>query len=277
MDNRFEFQRLFPNLQWEVIMKMNDKELVNLCRSSHAMETFCNTRNWFWKERINSKFGLNSSDHTVQAMVQNNGDNWFSVYLILFKLNKLKQKLLSHLYRYSLIDLYNRKSLNLFNLQLTEVPREIGNLTKLQALYLHNNNRLTKIPREIGNLTKLKNLSLSNNQLTDIPKEIGDLANLQFLILDRNQLIEIPKAIGNLTNLQTLKLDRNQLTELPGEIGNLTNLQFLNLNNNQLTELPREISNLTNLQTLYLENNQIIDWTIIKQWLPNVNLIVNIL
>ena len=66
--NRFEFQRLFPNLQWEVLMKMDDQELVNLCRSSHAMENFCNTRGWFWRDRIQSQFGLDPTDPTIQIM-----------------------------------------------------------------------------------------------------------------------------------------------------------------------------------------------------------------
>ena len=139
MDNRFEFQQLFPDLQWEVIMKMSDQELVNLCRSSNAMETFCNTRYWFWRERIKSQFGLDSSDPTIQQMLIDNGNNWFRVYFVLVRLNKLKQKLSPRLDQYNLTDLYNLQELNLSTNQLTEVPREIGNLTNLQRLYLSNN------------------------------------------------------------------------------------------------------------------------------------------
>ena len=95
----FELQRLFPNLQWEVIIQMSDPELVNLCRSSNAMETFCNTRAWFWKERIGSQFGLASSDPIVQDMFRNKGDNWFQVYFGLVRLNKLQQKLSRYLDR----------------------------------------------------------------------------------------------------------------------------------------------------------------------------------
>ena len=166
MDNssQFEFQQLFPNLQWEVIVKMSDPELIDLCRSSHAMENFCNTRDWFWRDRIQSQFGLDTADPTIHQMLQNNENNWFRVYFLLIKLNKLKQKL--SLNRYNLIDLYNEDTLDMAYIRPTELPREIGNLTNLRILYLLNN-QLTEVPREIGNLTNLQNLSLSNNQLTD--------------------------------------------------------------------------------------------------------------
>ena len=78
MSEKFEFHQLFPDLQWEVIVKMSDQELVNLCRSSNAMENFCNTRFWFWRDRIQSQFGLDPfdpSDPTIQQMLNNNGNN----------------------------------------------------------------------------------------------------------------------------------------------------------------------------------------------------------
>ena len=187
--NRFEFQRLFPDLQWEVIVKMSDQELVNLCRSSHAMENFCNTRDWFWRDRIQSQFGLDTSVPTIQQMLIDNGNNWFRVYFVLIRLNKLKQKLSPHLNRYSLIDLYNLQELNLADKQLSEIPTEIGNLTNLQSLYL-SGNQLSEIPTEIGNLTNLQNLDLSGNQLTELPREIGNLTNLEYLYLYYNQLTD---------------------------------------------------------------------------------------
>ena len=132
----FEFQQLFPDLQWEVVMKMKDRELVNLCRSSKGMENFCNTRNWFWKARIKAQFNIDSADPTIQNILNNNGNNWFRVYFVLIQLTKLKQKLSPHLDRYSLTELYNLRNLSLINKQLTELPTEIGQLVNIYYIFI---------------------------------------------------------------------------------------------------------------------------------------------
>ena len=77
---------------------------------------------------------------------------------------------------------------------------------------------LPELPSEIGQLTKLEVLYLSRNRLTELPSEIGQLANLEVLFLSRNQLTELPAEIGQLTNLTGLDLSANQLTELSPEI-----------------------------------------------------------
>ena len=134
------------------------------------------------------------------------------------------------------------------------VPRDKKSLLALVKLNLIEN-QLTELPKEIGNLTNLKELWFSDNQLTELPKEIGNLSNLTLLTLNDNQLTELPKEIGNLSNLKELWLYRNQLTELPKEIGNLSNLTDLWLWDNQLKELPKEIGNLSNLTSILLWNN----------------------
>ena len=137
---------------------------------------------------------------------------------------------------------------------LTELPKEIGNLTNLTALYLWDNN-LTELP--IGNLTNLTALGLGGNNLTELPKEIGNLTNLTMLDLTNSNLTELPKWIWNLTNLRELHLKSNNLTELPKKIGNLINLTTLDLWDANLTELPKEIWSLTNLTTLHLRDNNL--------------------
>ena len=169
-------------------------------------------------------------------------------------------------------------SLDLSNLNLTTLPKEIGRLTSLQALSLTNNqlstlpkeiyqlgnlqglflsdNMLSALPKEIGQLPSLQWLSLSNNRLTTLPKEIGQLTNLEGLYLNKNQLADLPKEIGQLTNLRGLSLSNNMLTTLPKEIGQLSNLQGLGLSGNMLTTLPEEIGQLSNLRGLFLCNNK---------------------
>ena len=46
------------------------------------------------------------------------------------------------------------------------IPKEIGNMTKLQQLSLSDNNFIGEIPASILNLKELKGLDLSNNSLS---------------------------------------------------------------------------------------------------------------
>ena len=148
------------------------------------------------------------------------------------------------------------KELYLSSNQLTELPREIGNLTQLTYLNL-SNNQLTELPSDIGNLTQLNCLILRSNQLTILPREIGNLTQLTYLNLHSNQLTELPSEIGNLTQLTYLSLSNNQLTQLPTEIRQLAQLTYLSLSNNQLTQLPTEIGQLTQLTHLKLSYNKL--------------------
>jgi len=66
-------------------------------------------------------------------------------------------------------------------IQLTELPKEIGNLVNLIKLCL-SNNQLTELPKEIGNLVNLTELDLGGNQLTELPKELQEwFANIEEL------------------------------------------------------------------------------------------------
>jgi hypothetical protein len=135
------------------------------------------------------------------------------------------------------------KALDLSELGLTELPKEIGLLTSLQTLHLWGN-QLTELPGEIGGLANLQSLCLEYNELTAAPIEIGQLSNLQMLDLGHNRLTTLPSAIRGLSNLQMLDLGHNRLTTLPSAIRGLTNLHTLHLSGNPLTVLrvPTQIS-----------------------------------
>ena len=88
--------------------------------------------------------------------------------------------------------------LDLSNLQLTELPPEIGNLHSLQELNLWGN-KLSSLPPEIGNLSNLQTLYLGDNQLSSLPPEIGNLNNLHKLYLGSNQLSSYRPKLAILT------------------------------------------------------------------------------
>ena len=136
------------------------------------------------------------------------------------------------------------------------LPPEIGHLTSLTELVLHNN-QLSTLPAEIGQLTALTRLDLSYNRLGKLPPEIGQLTALTELYLQKNKLVTLTREISKLSKLEHLRVDNNQLTKLPPGIGQHTALKVLNLSRNQLTSLPPEIGQLTALTYLYPNNNQL--------------------
>ena len=65
-------------------------------------------------------------------------------------------------------------ALRLYEFGLTgALPAEVGQLTSLQELHLHDN-QLTSVPAEIGQLTALTHLFLDSNQLTNVPAAIRE-------------------------------------------------------------------------------------------------------
>ena len=93
------------------------------------------------------------------------------------------------------------------------IPPELGNLSKLEELYLGGRGLTGPIPPELGNLAALRVLSLAYSDLTGpIPADLGKLATLERLNLTDNDLTGIPAELGGLTALVDLDLSRNALT-----------------------------------------------------------------
>ena len=143
------------------------------------------------------------------------------------------------------------------------LPKEIFKLNSLEQLHIEVED-LTEIPKEIGNLTNLVALSIIGcHNLKELPKEIGNLTKLGcngdsryggiLYIQDCHNLEELPKEIGNLSNLTGLEIGGcPNLKELPKEIGNLSNLTYLTIKDcPNLKELPKEIENLDITLTIY--------------------------
>ena len=141
------------------------------------------------------------------------------------------------------------------------IPSELGALSGLTKLALHQNHLTGSIPSELGRLASLQNLNLSENQLDGpIPPELGSLANLGTLDLQSNNLTgTIPPELGNLAALTVLALHQNSLTgPIPLALERLTSLQYLSLARNQLSgPIPPELGNLAALTTLALHQNNL--------------------
>ena len=157
------------------------------------------------------------------------------------------------------------------------LPRELGDLAKLEALFLYANQLTGEIPPELGNLASLKRLRLGGNRLAGcIPVGLRNVSDNDFreiglpfcettptpvIETERAALAALYDAAGgpNWTN------DANWLSDRPigewhgvttGDDGRVTVLELAD--NNLGGEIPSELSSLASLEQLSLRDNQLI-------------------
>ena len=188
----------------------------------------------------------------------------------------------------------NIVSLDLSGQELTELPKWIGNLQKLEKLDV-SVNKLSDLTEELWSLRNLKTLDVTGNQLSKISDKIGDLASLEILRLSKrgisgNKFGNIPESIGSLQNLQEIYIDGHdnygcvggwnqwsgrcrrwgdrgcdesvgavgqEITILPESIGNLKELRVLSMRCGGLRRIPDSIGALSNLKSLNVRNNDL--------------------
>ncbi|KAH7665068.1 Non-specific serine/threonine protein kinase protein [Dioscorea alata] len=138
------------------------------------------------------------------------------------------------------------------------IPLGIGNLTKLEYIWLAYTNLAGEIPASVGNLLRLKHLDLSNNAIDGpIPESIGRLRSVEQIELYANRISgDLPESLGNLTALRQFDASENALTgELPETFAGLR-LEFIGLNDNFLRgEIPAVMAMNPNLVDLKIFNN----------------------
>ena len=103
-------------------------------------------------------------------------------------------------------DLEKVTFLSLSDNHLTDVPKELEKLTKLETLFL-TGNKLTEV-KGLEKCTQLVRLNLYNSQLTVLPKGLEKLTQLKTLWLYANNLTDV-KVLEKLTKLESLYLDDN--------------------------------------------------------------------
>jgi hypothetical protein len=156
------------------------------------------------------------------------------------------------------------KELDLSSSGLTDLPKSLGQLTRLQSLILYNN-QLTTLPDFLARLVYLRRLLVWGNPLGDFPECVFQLRTLEELHLNSTKLRKVPGEIGSLTKLRKLYLYNNNLETLPPEIGELAHLEELDIGGagpikgNPLKTVPEEIGRLKSLRLLGLNQCQIAD------------------
>ncbi|KAG7578578.1 Leucine-rich repeat [Arabidopsis thaliana x Arabidopsis arenosa] len=164
--------------------------------------------------------------------------------------------------------LYNDSSLHLLSLQLPSanltgsLPREIGEFSMLQSVFLNINSLSGSIPLELGYTSSLSNVDLSGNALAGVlPPSIWNLCDklVSFKIHGNNLSGVLPEpALPNSTcsNLQVLDLGGNKFSgEFPEFITRFKGLKSLDLSSNVFEGLVPEGLGVLQLESLNLSHN----------------------
>ncbi len=204
--------------------------------------SYINTRDYLEWIVGRKEIDVNKVTQIVLANIRNN---------LLTEYNITKDDIFNNLIKFK-----NLKKLTISDLDLTELPDSISNLTNLIDLNL-DYNKLSELPDSISNLKKIQKISFVKNNFTNIPDVIFKLTSLNELYFNDNKLTEVQDDIKYLKKLKTLYLGNNNLSELPDSIKELNNLEKLNLNQNNFTIFPNFISNLSNLKILLFNNNHL--------------------
>jgi hypothetical protein len=214
-----------------IAIELDLPSLLNFCASNSRINKLVCQRDDIWLYKLKAEY----PDYKILNLHKTPKE----IYTLFYSLTKLKKTL--HITN-NIFDIYQMKNLILHNLNISDLPKEIGLLSNLQKLDL-SHNKIVNLPKEIGLLSNLQILDLNHNKIVNLPKEIGDLSDLKELNLGSNNIVNLPKEIGNLFNLQRLLLPHNNIKNLPKEIINLRNIEHADLSYNKIKDknLPQKI------------------------------------
>ncbi|CAN8258253.1 unnamed protein product [Cochlearia groenlandica] len=164
--------------------------------------------------------------------------------------------------------LYNDSSLHLLSLQLPSanltgtLPREIGEFSMLQSVFLNINSLTGTIPLELGYTSSLSDVDLSGNNLTGVlPPSIWNLCDklVSFKIHGNSLFGDFPEpALPNssCSNLQVLDFGGNKFSgEFPEYVTMFKGLKSLDLSSNGFDGLVPEGLAVLQLERLNLSHN----------------------
>ncbi|GER39604.1 leucine-rich receptor-like protein kinase family protein [Striga asiatica] len=161
----------------------------------------------------------------------------------------------------SFINLRNLEHLNLISnlLNGTAFPEFVSNMTKMTRLLLSwNPFRPSQLPINIGQLTKLEDFqAVSSNLIGHIPYSIGNLKSVKNFDVSQNKLQgPIPVSIGGMTSMVQIELYNNHISgEIPDTFSNLTSLVRFDFSQNSLTgKIPASLAAL-HVESFHLKNN----------------------
>lgn len=136
------------------------------------------------------------------------------------------------------------------------------------------NNGLKSLPTEIGNLTKLEQLFIANSEIETLPEELANLTSCTDVeIYNCPKMVEFPMVLAKMPELITLNVGNNLQWSSEEILKGLKALatgpsrekvQILYMNSNNLEIIPKEIKNMKKLGMMDFSSNKI--HTIEEAW-----------
>lgn len=154
---------------------------------------------------------------------------------------------------------------------LKSLPAEIGNLTKLEQLFIANG-EITTLPAEMANLISCTDVEVYNcSKMTEFPMALAQMPELVTLNFANNSQLnadEILKGLKALATgpsaekLQLLYFNENSLEVLPKEIKNMKKLGLLDFASNRIHRIEEPWGNSIKPVQLYLDNNRLSEFPV---------------
>lgn len=136
------------------------------------------------------------------------------------------------------------------------------------------NNGLKSLPAEIGNLKKLEQLFIANSEIKELPDEMSELVSCTDVeVYNCPNMTEFPMALSKMPEVISLNISNNRQWDsdevLAGfkaiaEGPSKDKIQILYLNDNNLEIVPKEIKNMVKLGMIDFSSNKI--HTIEEAW-----------
>ena len=149
---------------------------------------------------------------------------------------------------------------------LKSLPAEIGNLTKLEQLFIANS-ELKALPAEMVNLVSCTDVEIYNcPKMTEFPMVLAQMPEIITLNLANNsqwsseEVLKGLKALATgacAEKIQLLYLNENNLEVIPKEIKNMKKLGLLDFASNKIHTIEEAWGNDIKPVQIYLDNNQL--------------------
>ena len=149
---------------------------------------------------------------------------------------------------------------------LKSLPAEIGNLTKLEQLFIANS-ELTELPAEMANLISCTDLELYNcPKMEKFPMALASMPELITVNVANNCQWSAEEVLAGLKALaagpaaekiQLLYFNENNLEVIPKEIKNMKKLGMLDFSSNKIHTIEEPWGNAIKPVQLYLDNNRL--------------------